>query len=470
MRLPLYVACLASWVVASCATSPTVSDYEGRYEAGGSSSLLIATRPDDDALFAVVNEARYPLLPHTPDVFLNSTGQEVHFERGANGQVSGYRVRIAPALADNPRYALLDAGARVPANSWRARPPGARRDYAYAAPMALGDGLGTRALARNSELAEGVSAMTEAVHNEGFPNLHSVLIYRDGSLVFEEYFYEFDRDTPHQMRSATKTLMALLVGAAVDRGLIPSIDDPVLPWFAEYEGLAHPDARKSAITLRDLLTMSSGFDCDDWNADSAGNESRMVETDDWARFILDLPMLAEPGTAAAYCSGNVILAGRIVEKASGKPLKAFADETLFGPLGIEAYAWDFRPDRSNVENFVQAWLRPRDMVKIGVLILDDGAWAGRQVIPSDWIREMTTPHAEIDGTPYGFFWWGRYLNLPSGRVELPQATGNGGQKIIVMEAQSAVVVMTGGAFNQQSDTNELMARYILPGLLVTDID
>lgn len=464
MRLLLCVAVLAFWMIAGCATSQAVSDYEGRYEAGGTSSLLIAVRPVDDALFAVVNEARYPLAPHAPDVFLNSTGQEVHFERDAGGQVIGYRVRIAPALADNPLYRLLDAGARVPENSWRARPHGAQGDYVYTAPDALGDGLPTRALARDAVLAAGVSAMTEAVYSEAFPNLHSVLIYQDDALVFEEYFYEFDRDTPHQMRSATKTLMALLVGAAVDRGLVPSIDDPVLPWFAEYDGLAHPDARKSAITLRHLLTMSSGLDCDDWNPDSPGNESRMVETDDWARFVLDLPMLAEPGTAAAYCSGNVILAGRIVEKATGKSLAAFADEVLFSPLGIETYAWDFRPDRSNTDNFVQAWLRPRDMVKIGALILDDGAWDGRQVISSDWIREMTTPHAEIDGTPYGFFWWGRYINLPSGRVELPQATGNGGQKIIVMEARNAVVVMTGGAYNQQSDTNALMARYIIPGL------
>lgn len=469
MRLTLCVVFLASWLLAGSAASQAVSDYEGRYEGGGS-SLLIAVRPDDGALFAIVNEARYPLTPHAPDVFLNSTGQEVHFERDAGGQVIGYRVRIEPTLANNRLFPLLDAGARVPVNSWRARPSGAEGVYVYARPTPLGDGLAIRALAENSTLAEGVSDLVQVVYDEAFPNLHSVLLYQDDALVFEEYFYGFDRDTPHQLRSATKTLMALLVGAAVERGLVSSIDDPILPWFAEYEGLANPDARKSTITLRDLLTMSSGFDCDDWNADSPGNESRMVETDDWARFMLDLPMLAEPGTATAYCSGNVILAGRIVEKASGKSLKAFADEVLFGPLGIEAYAWDFRPDRSNTENFVQAWLRPRDMIKIGALILDDGVWRGRQLIASDWIRDMTTPHAEIDGTPYGFFWWGRYLNTASGRVELPQATGNGGQKIIVMEAEDAVVVMTGGAYNQQSDTNELMARYLIPGLLADVVD
>lgn len=470
MRLSLCVVILVSWLSAGCAASQAVSDYEGRYQADGAGSLLIAVRPDDEALFAIVNEARYRLLPHAPDVFLNSTGQEVHFERDADGKVVGYRVRIAPALADNPLFRLLDREARVPATSWRARPPGAPADYDYDAPAALADGLASRALAPDSVLVARVSDMTQAVYDEAFPNLHSVLIYRDDALVFEEYFYGYDRDTAHQMRSATKTLVALLVGAAVDRGFIPSIDDPVLPWFAEYQSLAHPDPRKSAITLRHLLTMSSGFNCDDWDADSPGNESRMAETDDWARFVLDLPMAAEPGTAAAYCSGNVILAGRIVEKATGKSLTAFADEALFGPLGIRAYAWDFRPDRSNRENFVQAWLRPRDMVRIGALILDEGAWGDRQVISSDWIREMTTPHSEIDGTPYGFFWWGRYLNLPSGRVELPQATGNGGQKIIVMKAQDAVVVMTGGAFNEQSSTNELMARYIIPGLLATDAD
>jgi CubicO group peptidase (beta-lactamase class C family) len=190
----------------------------------------------------------------------------------------------------------------------------------------------------------------------------------------------------------------------------------------------------------------------------------MVRTDDWARFILDLPMQRAPGVEGSYCSGNVVLAGRIVEKATGRPLRTFADEALFAPLGIERYEWDFRPDRSNTENFVQAWLRPRDMLKIGVMIRDGGQWRGRQIIGRGYIEALTSPQSQIEGTPYGYFYWRRYLNLPSGRIETPQASGNGGQKIIVLSEYDTVVVMTGGAYNADSEVNEALARYVVPAL------
>ena len=190
----------------------------------------------------------------------------------------------------------------------------------------------------------------------------------------------------------------------------------------------------------------------------------MYKSDDWARFILDLPMASAPGAHASYCSGNVILVGRIIEKASHKSVHDFARDALFAPLGIGDFAWDFRPDRSHAENFAQAWLRPRDMMKIGVLILHHGVWRDRQVISKAWIDQMTRKQSEIGGTPYGYFWWKRYINLPTGRLETPQASGNGGQKIIVLRDQDAVLVLTGGNYNNESATNDIIARYIAPAL------
>jgi CubicO group peptidase (beta-lactamase class C family) len=99
------------------------------------------------------------------------------------------------------------------------------------------------------------------------------------------------------------------------------------------------------------------------------------------------------------------------------------------------------------------------------MILDGGQWRGRQIISPAYIEDMTRAHSEIDGTPYGYFYWRRYINLPSGRLETPQATGNGGQKIIVLESENAVIVMTGGAYNQDSNSNETLARFVIPGLL-----
>jgi CubicO group peptidase (beta-lactamase class C family) len=360
---------------------------------------------------------------------------------------------------------MLDPNARLSAGRWRARPTGAPAIYAYRPPEDMSDGIAVGRAAPGEMLIDGLSALTQSLYDEERENIDSVLVYRGGALLFEEYFYEYDASTLHQQRSATKSLVALLVGAALDRGFIASLDAPILPYFAHYGELTNVDDSKRAITIRHLLTMQSGFDCDDWNPNSPGNETLMVQSDDWARFILDLPMAHAPGEQGSYCSGNVILAGRIVEQATGRALRDFADEVLFAPLGVTQYEWDFRPDRSNSENFVQAWLRPRDMLKIGVLLLDGGQWQGRQIISRAYIEEMTRAHSEIDGTPYGYFYWRRYINLPSGRFETPQATGNGGQKIIVLEDENAVIVMTGGAYNQDSNSNEILARYVIPGLI-----
>jgi CubicO group peptidase (beta-lactamase class C family) len=450
--------------VAACASAPEQHSIEGRYEYEPGVSLIIAARPGDGEVFAVINGARYPLRAVRPDVFVNSSDTEVHFARDESGRVVGYRVRENPDLTANPLRRVLDADVRIPGASWRARPPGAPVRYTYRAPPQARDRLLVRALDARDPLRADLTALTQAIYDEELSNLDSVLVYRHGALVFEEYFHEYSAATPHQLRSATKTLMALLVGAALERGAIPSLDASVLPYFEGYDDLAHVDDGKRAITLRHLLTMQSGFACNDWDQDSPGNESVMVRSDDWARFVLDLPMQHAPGTHGSYCSGNVILAGRIVEQATGRPLREFAQDVLFGPLGIEVYQWDFRPDRSSMETFTQAWMRPRDMMKIGVMMLDGGSWQGRQVISREYIDALTSAQSEIDGTPYGYFFWRRYINLPSGRFETPQATGNGGQKIIVLEEHDAVIVMTGGAYNQDTGSNEILARYVVPGL------
>jgi CubicO group peptidase (beta-lactamase class C family) len=344
------VAFFVLLAIAACASTPEQESIEGRYEYEAGVPLVLALRPADGELFAVINGARYPLRRAGADVFLNSSGTEVHIVRDESGRVLGYRIRENPDLGANPLRRMLDASARVPAASWRARPPGAPERYTYRAPREANDGLRVRGLAAEDSLRAGLSALTQAAYDEELPNLDSVLIYRDGALVFEEYFHEYGADVRHQMRSATKTLMALLAGAALERGAIASLDAPVLPYFADQGAIANVDERKRAITIRNLLTMQSGFACNDWDPSSPGNETRMGQTDDWARFILDLPMEHAPGAHGSYCSGNVILAGRIIERVTGRPLREFADEVLFAPLGIEDYEWDFRPDRSNSEN------------------------------------------------------------------------------------------------------------------------
>lgn len=444
-------------------TSIDLSAYEGLYEYEYGTTLIMVAGPENEILYASINEARYPLRPIRRDVFLNGGDIEVVFVRSDSDDVIGYREQHSATSGGNPLYRMLDRTKRLPSSIWRARPNDSKEPYRYRVPDMTGDGIPVRSLSVDDPLLAQLSAMTTEIYADAFPGLQSVLLYKDGALVFEEYFYEFKRDTPHQLRSATKTLIALLAGAAIDSGQISSIDEKVLPYFGEYKNLRHVDDHKRALTIRDLLSMRSGFDCNDWDGTSRGNENNMIHTDDWAGFILDLPMTNPPGSKGSYCSGNVILIGKIIEKSVGKPLAEFADDVLFGPLGISHYQWDFRPDLSNVDNFVQAWLRPRDMMKIGILLAGGGTWNGRQVISREWVAEMTSDHSDIGNTPYGYFFWRRYRVINGQHIELPQASGNGGQKIILLKNLDAILVLTGGGYNQQSHTSDLLSQFILAG-------
>ncbi len=450
----------------STAAETGLSEYEGQYEYENDTTLIMVRGPNDKILYASINGARYPLRPARRDVFLNNGDVEILFARDDHGKIIGYRESKSANLESNPLFRLLDRSKRLPSSIWHPRPEGAPQRYTYRTPEELSDGILTGSPGSNDPLIERLSTMVSEIYANSFPGVESVLLYRQGVLVFEEYFYAFDRDTPHQQRSATKTLLALLLGAALDTGQISSIDQEVLPFFDQYTNLQRVDDNKRAVTIHDLLSMQSGFDCDDWDQSSPGNESKMVYTNDWARFMLDLPMSETHGTKGSYCSGNVILIGKIIEKATGMPLKDYADKVLFKPLGISHYQWDFRPDHSNVNNYVQAWLRPRDMMKIGILLADKGIWNGQQVISAEWITQLTSKQSEIGNTPYGYFFWLRYLHSNGQHVEVPQMSGNGGQKVILLDQYQAILVLTGGGYNQPSHTNNLLSNYILPGLVL----
>jgi CubicO group peptidase (beta-lactamase class C family) len=301
-----------------------------------------------------------------------------------------------------------------------------------------------------------------------YPDLHSLLVWRRGRLVAEEYFYEYDSQRSHQMRSATKSVVSALVGIAIDKKLIASDTERVAP-LLPYGGFANPDPRKAQLTLRDLLTMRSGFACDDWNGDSPGNESKMYQSADWPKFVLDLPMIDAPGTKGSYCSGNVAVAGRIVERATKMPLRSFAQANLFGPLGIRDVRWNYTLTSSNAATFAQVYLRPRDMLKLGILFHQHGAWNGRQVIPRAWVDRSTAKWSHVGDQDYGYFWWHQWIDVatPSGtkRVEMVAASGNGGQKIYLIPSLDAVVVMTGGNYNTNSPSTAIMRGELLPAML-----
>lgn len=314
---------------------------------------------------------------------------------------------------------------------------------------------------------------------DGFPqsNVHSVIVARRGALVFERYFtgddevwgrpvgvVEHGPAVKHDLRSVTKSITGLLVGIALDRKLIASIDEPVFTFFPEHADLRTP--QKDRILLRHLLTMSAGLA---WNenipySNPANSERRMTDAPNPYRYILEQRLADRPGAQFNYSGGATQLLAGIVQKAAGKPLEEFAREALFAPLGITDVTWVKMPN-GDVSAASGLRLTPRDLAKLGQLMLARGEWNGRRVAPADWIAQSTTPQIEaIDFLFYGHQWWlGRSMIE---RRELPWTAGFGlgGQRLFIVPGLDLVVVTTAGLYNspmQRWVPWEIFRRYVV---------
>jgi CubicO group peptidase (beta-lactamase class C family) len=304
-----------------------------------------------------------------------------------------------------------------------------------------------------------------------YPDVDSLLIDHKGFLILEEYFYGFSRQRPHGMISLSKSVIALLAGAAVDRKLLQS-DQSVLDRLG-YSEFQNADPRKAKITLLNLLANQSGLACNEYDRNSPGNEAHLFETADWAKAFVDLPMIADPGTEARYCSGGFFTSGRIIERVSGKSLPEFADEVLFKPLGIPRsdWKWNFGLTSSEKTTFGQVYLTPRAMLKLGMLIRNRGVWQGRRVISSSWIDAAVGHQSRIGDSDYGLGIWHRWygVKIATGyrRLDTVMLSGNGGQKVYIVPTLDLIVVSTGNAFFVESPMNEIMSSVLLPVFLST---
>ncbi len=263
-------------------------------------------------------------------------------------------------------------------------------------------------------------------------NLHSLLVIRNGYLVSENYFGGYNARRRHELYSCTKSFIATLVGMAVEGGMIAGIDQKVLGFFPG-KTFANPDPRKAAMTLENLLTMTSGLD---WKeGDPVYRE--MYLSDDWVKYVLDLPMREAPGSQFNYCSGCSHLLSAVVQQQSGMPTVDFAEKYLFTPLGIDDYQWSTDADGVAIGGW-GLQLAPREMAKLGYLYLHEGEWDGQQIVPAAWVQQATRERVPSDapGRGYGFQWW----TYPS--LAAYMALGRGGQMIFVVPGWNLIVVTT----------------------------
>ncbi|WEK34052.1 MAG: serine hydrolase [Candidatus Pseudobacter hemicellulosilyticus] len=441
-------------------TYQQLKEFQGLYEYSNHTTLKIAASPKDTLLYAVIGEGMYPLQPAGQDLFLDGSRNAVRFFRDKRKMVIGYSL-------GNDTFRLLDRKVTFPAAIWYARPEAERKKgYRYKQPVAVSDGLETGDIAASGLNASLLSEMVEKIMDGTYKDVHSILIIKDGKLVFEEYFYQYNKDSLHELRSVTKSFISALTGIAIDKGYIKSKDEAVLPFFPEYKPNNFVESKKK-ITVENLLSNQTGLDCDISNSQSEGNETKMGYSPDWVKFTLDLPMVDTPGGKGMYCSGNPVTLGRIIEKTTGLALADFARKTLFAPMGVTHFKWHFKPDQSSSETFCQLYLRPRDMAKFGLLYLDAGKWKGQQLISGDWVGQSLASHSIVQNNGYGYLWWIKYLNVNGTRYYNRSAQGNGGQRICIWPDQQMVTIVTAGRYNSQSYSDELVARYVLPAFLPT---
>ena len=446
---------------AQASSTVQLSDYVGTYADAPGHTLEIV---DGDGLFAVLDEAKYPLHASAADQFTTITGQTIPFLRDAHGNVTGYQQngKLHPRISTTvtPESAAL----AYP------RPKGQDRDYRYHPPADLHDGIAVGDIAESALGTATADAIVRGVLDGTYKDVHGVLLYHHGRLVMEEYFYGYNVQRSHQLRSATKSVVATLAGIAVDSGALTGPGEAVLPHMS-YSSYAHPDPRKATITLGNFLSMTSGLDCNDHSGTSPGRETVIDDTPDWVKATLDLPMINDPGTKGYYCSGGVAVVGRLVENVVHKSLPDFAQANLFAPLGISRAQWQWNYDLTNADKeYSQIHLRPRDMLKLGILFSDGGRWHGRQVVSAAWIHASLAEQSHVDNVSYGYFWWRPWLNVETAggaqHVDVVAAQGNGGQKIYLVPQYDLVAVFTGGGYNAESTPpNTIMAKIILPALM-----
>lgn len=349
-----------------------------------------------------------------------------------------------------------------------------RANYREHAPESLDDGWLTATPSEQGLDVVPLREMVGAIVEQEVTFTHSVLVARRGRLVVEEYFYGFDRDTWHDMRSASKTVTSALIGLAIDQGRVKTVDAHALGFFPQYRQYANWDQRKAEITVRDLLRMSSGLDANDSDRRSVASEGAyqsQTERPDWIKLALDAPMIADPGAQSLYGGANPLILGGILNESVDEPVEWFADRALFGPLGIQTYK--FFLDPTGIPYMGGGlYLRPRDMAKFGQLYLDGGTWQGRRVLSEEWVRESTGKYGRLaplerNGHQYGYLWWHHQYQVGDRVVETIEARGNGGQYIFVAPELELVAVITSGNFRNRRtrQPEEILQRFILPAAL-----
>jgi CubicO group peptidase (beta-lactamase class C family) len=293
-----------------------------------------------------------------------------------------------------------------------------------------------------------LDALFANLANDPTKDFKGIIILRHGKLVAESYFNGDDSNTLHDIRSATKSITATLMGIAIQQHIIHGVDDSIADYLPNL-----PRDGKEKITIRDLLNMRSGLDADDDDPASPGNETRLDESADWIKSVYAVPIKTSSGKKYLYVSINAFLVGAIIENASKMHLDDFAKQNLFAPLDITRYEWRRATiDRTTGQGNLK--ITTRDEAAIGQLFLRRGQYHDRQVVNSVWVEQCIASQVPISNVDpyadfYGYMWYTRAGPVGDRSIPVHFASGNGGNKIYVVPSLDMVVAITSSAYNQR---------------------
>jgi len=304
-----------------------------------------------------------------------------------------------------------------------------------------------------------IAALVDSIDRGIYPNRHSLLIFKDKKLVLEKYFkgkdelwgddlgiVQYGETSLHDMRSVSKSVVSACIGIAIAQGKIKSVDEKIFDFFREYQ--QYRNEGREQLTIRHFLTMTPGLK---WNENvpydnPENSEIQMNRSSDPAKFVLSQPLIHAPGKVWNYNGGTTEILARIIEKSTGRNVHEFSKEFLFAPLGISNSYWSGYKTPAAASGLR---LTSRDALKFGILYLQNGKWQNDQIIPEQYVKDSTTPHAEVDDTAgYGFQFWIITETINGKPFTWSTAIGNGDQRIFIDHENNMIVVTTAGNYNQ----------------------
>ena len=314
-----------------------------------------------------------------------------------------------------------------------------------------------------------IDQLDQLIADETYKKINGLVVIREGKLQIERYYNGADRDTPHNPRSVGKTFTSTALGLALRDGHIGSLDQ-TLDDFYKLSAFENYSDKKSQVTLRNLITMTSGFDGFDFVSESPGNEENMYPQPNWVEWTLNLPMAKDrdPGEEWFYFTAGIVVLGDVLNRRVPGGLEAYTHEHLFEPLGIHNYRWHYTPQHVvNTAGGLQ--LTPLDFAKFGQLYKDRGLWHGQKVLPAEWVDKSLTKHysTTIEGLEYGYLWWRKSYEANGKKYDVAFCSGNGGNKILVFIDEPLVIVVTASAYGKSymhRQVDEMITRFVLPAV------